>query len=228
MRNEVQEMVNGVNNTVNTSYTNPVTVNTAAVEKTTYKPDIEKLESIYAEQKSYIEGLQGATKQIGYQLNGLALSESNSSKSSLNSLYNLAGMSKINGLSGMQNYFNLFVQNPNGGFSVDLSGVSPEVQEKLVAKAKDDVSEGGYFGVEKTSQRLFDFAQALTGGDPAKMEKMRQVIDKAFAQVGKLFGGFDNMPEISKKTYDATMQKFKDYAAATAKNNKTTDLEGTA
>jgi len=171
--------------------------------------------------KTYLQGLQSITNQIKYQTSGVALlntltqpGEQTKSKVGADSLYNLAGMSKIGGLAGMQDYFSLFVRGKDGSFSVDLSGLSPETRDKLIAKAQEDVSDNGYFGVKQTSERILNFAKAITGGDPEKMEKMQKVVEKAFKQVGAIFGGLDKMPVISQKTYDAIMKGFADFAAA--------------
>ena len=59
----------------------------------------------------------------------------------------------------------------SGNFTVDA---------KTKAEAQAAISEDGYWGVKQTSQRLFDFAQALAGDDPAKMEKMQKAIEKGF------------------------------------------------
>ena len=60
--------------------------------------------------------------------------------------------------------------------------------------------------MEKTSDRIIDFATALTGGDPSKIEDMRAAFKKGYEQAEKAWGG--ELPEISQKTYDAVMQKF--------------------
>lgn len=74
------------------------------------------------------------------------------------------------------------------------------------AQAQEDISEDGYWGVNKTSDRIIDFANALTGGDPDKIEEMREAFKKGFEMAKKAWGG--ELPEISQKTYDAVMQKF--------------------
>ena len=51
-----------------------------------------------------------------------------------------------------------------------------------IAKAKEDVSEDGYWGVKQTSQRLFDFASALAGDDVEKMKEMQKAMEKGFKQ----------------------------------------------
>lgn len=80
--------------------------------------------------------------------------------------------------------------------------VSPEVK----AQAEADVSENGYWGVKQTSDRIVDFAMALTGGDVSKVDRMVDAFKKGYAQAEKAWGG--ELPAISKKTYDAVMSKF--------------------
>ena len=78
-------------------------------------------------------------------------------------------------------------------------------------QAQKDIAEDGYWGVEKTSDRIIEFANALTGGDPDKIEDMREAFKKGYEQAEKTWGG--ELPEISQKTYDAVMKKFDDLAA---------------
>lgn len=74
------------------------------------------------------------------------------------------------------------------------------------AQAQADIAEDGYWGVKQTSERILDFAQALTGGDPNQLEKMRDAFQKGYKQAEKTWG--DALPEISKQTYDAVMKGF--------------------
>lgn len=75
------------------------------------------------------------------------------------------------------------------------------------AQAEADIAEDGYWGVEQTSDRILDFAKALTGGDPDKIDEMQEAFLKGFKQAEETWGG--ELPEISKKTYDAVLEKFK-------------------
>lgn len=93
-----------------------------------------------------------------------------------------------------------------GNFTVDAA---------TKAQAQADIAEDGYWGVNQTSDRIIDFAKALCGGDPDKIEEMREAFEKGFKQAEKTWGG--ELPEISKKTYDAVMEKFD----AWANENKT-------
>ena len=85
----------------------------------------------------------------------------------------------------------------SGNFTVDAA---------TKAQAQADIADDGYWGVSQTSQRILDFATALTGGDPDKIEEMRAAFQKGFKQAGKTWGG--SLPDISQRTYDAVMQGF--------------------
>jgi hypothetical protein len=84
----------------------------------------------------------------------------------------------------------------SGNFTVDA-----ETQ----AKAQEDISEDGYWGVNQTSDRIVQFATALAGDDTDALEKMRDAFIKGYKQAEKTWGG--ELPDISKKTYDAVLEK---------------------
>ena len=90
----------------------------------------------------------------------------------------------------------------SGNFTVDPA---------TKAQAQADIAEDGSWGVNQTSDRIIQFANALTGGDPDKIESMREAFKKGYAQAEKTWGG--SLPEISQKTYDAVMEKFDKLAA---------------
>ena len=81
-----------------------------------------------------------------------------------------------------------------------------EVDPETRAKAQADIAEDGYWGVNATSDRIIDFAKALTGGDPAKLNDMMEAFKQGYAQAEKTWGG--KLPEISQQTYDAVIEKF--------------------
>ena len=89
-----------------------------------------------------------------------------------------------------------------GNFTVDAA---------TKAQAQADIAEDGYWGVTQTSDRIVDFAKALCGGDPDKIEEMRAAFEKGFKQAQETWGG--ELPEISQKTYEAVMEKFDAWAA---------------
>lgn len=78
-----------------------------------------------------------------------------------------------------------------------------------IAKAKEDISEDGYWGVKQTSDRIFDFAQALAGDDEEKMKAMKKAVEKGFKEATKTWG--KELPDISKNTCNAVMDKFDKY-----------------
>ena len=93
------------------------------------------------------------------------------------------------------------------------------------AQAQADIAEDGYWGVNQTSDRIIDFAKALTGGDPDKIEDMRAAFEKGFKKAGKTWGG--DLPDISQRTYDAVMEKFDQMAEEAKKTSATpVDTEG--
>ena len=80
------------------------------------------------------------------------------------------------------------------------------VSADVKAQAEADIAEDGYWGVEQTSDRILDFAKALSGDDPEKADEMLAAFKKGFEQATKTWG--DKLPEISQKTYDAVVEKF--------------------
>lgn len=84
------------------------------------------------------------------------------------------------------------------------------VDSETQATAQEAISADGYFGVDKTSERIVDFAKALSGGDKSKIDTLRNAFKEGYDQAKKAFGG--ELPEISKQTYDKVMQGFDDWA----------------
>lgn len=80
------------------------------------------------------------------------------------------------------------------------------VDSKTVENAKKDISEDGYYGVKQTSERILNFAKAIAGDDPKKLQKMRKAVEKGFKQAEKMWG--DKLPEISQNTYNVVMETF--------------------
>lgn len=80
------------------------------------------------------------------------------------------------------------------------------VNAETKAQAQADIADDGYWGVTQTSDRMFDFAKALAGDDPEKMEEMKNAFKKGFEQATKTWGGA--LPDISQRTYEATLAKF--------------------
>lgn len=99
-----------------------------------------------------------------------------------------------------------------------LAGGNFTVTAAAKAQAQEAISEDGYYGVKQTSQRILDFAKALTGGDASKAEEMRKAFEKGFKLATKSWG--QSLPDISNRTYDAVMKGFDEWAG-TAKTSET-------
>ena len=99
----------------------------------------------------------------------------------------------------------------SGNFTVDAA---------TKAQAQADIAEDGYWGVEQTSDRILDFAKALSGGDPEKADEMLAAFKKGFEQATETWG--DKLPDISQRTYDAVISKFDAWKAESAQAETTT------
>ncbi len=80
--------------------------------------------------------------------------------------------------------------------------------EEDIEQAKKDTADDGYWGVEQTSDRFVQYATALTGGDPGKLDAMIEAFEKGYAEAEKQWGG--ELPELAQRTREATLQKFQD------------------
>ena len=90
-----------------------------------------------------------------------------------------------------------------GDAGIDLSGFSyngKPITEFSQDEAKALVSENGFFGVNNTAQRIFDFVAAHAGNDLEKIQVGREAILKGFRDAEQLFGG--TLPDISYQTLD--------------------------
>lgn len=83
------------------------------------------------------------------------------------------------------------------------------VDAKTAEEARAAISEDGYWGVNQTADRMFEFAKAYAGEDSEKMEKMMDAFKKGFEQAEKIWGG--KLPEISYQTYDKMFEKYDAY-----------------
>ena len=89
-----------------------------------------------------------------------------------------------------------------------------EVDDETAAEAAKEVADDGYWGVEQTSERMFSFAKALAGNDPSKADSMLDALQKGYDEAAKQWGG--ELPEICKKTLEATQKKLTDWRDGTA------------
>ncbi|REB04777.1 hypothetical protein DVB69_16980 [Sporosarcina sp. BI001-red] len=79
------------------------------------------------------------------------------------------------------------------------------VDEQVRLEAQAAIGEGGDLSAEKVSDRIVEFANAISGGDKSKFDLLKNAIEEGFNEAKKALGG--KLPEISQKTYDLVMDK---------------------
>ncbi len=108
------------------------------------------------------------------------------------------------------------------GVQIDAARFAlPEVATNPEDAAKA-IAPGGAWSVDAVSTRVFDLASAIAGNDPEKLSAMRAAVEEGFKQAGitwKDATGQDEMPEISKQTYNEIMSRF---------DKRAEELNGTA
>lgn len=92
-----------------------------------------------------------------------------------------------------------------GGLAEGKLTVHVEVRLEL----DKDLGAEGYWGAEKTSERILAFAKNLAGDDPSKIELLKNATINGFEAADRMLGG---LPEVSKRTYELVMQGFKSWA----------------
>ena len=90
------------------------------------------------------------------------------------------------------------------------------VSEDVKIQAQKDIAEDGYWGVQQTSQRIFDFASALAGDNEEVLKQMEQAMEKGFKQAASDWGS-SSLPQLSQDTMEAARQLFSDAYANASK-----------
>ncbi len=103
-----------------------------------------------------------------------------------------------------------------------LAGGNFTVDAATKAQAQADIADDGYWGVNQTSDRILDFAKALSGGDPEKMEEMKNAFIKGYKQATGTWG--KDLPDLTSRTYDAVMEKFDKWSEESKKTDSTEDV----
>ena len=108
-------------------------------------------------------------------------------------------------------------QNKNYEASVENSSENiletPDITEGDIEAARQAISEDGEFGIKAVSDRLVDFAIAVSGGDKSKLSELISAIDEGFSAAKQVLGG--ELPDICQQTYDETMRKLNEWASKT-------------
>lgn len=199
-------MIQGVSNT---TYTPAATDKTAAAAANTLATKTDDIAAVYEKSTE-----TGSDKTTSTDRSAIVAQLKADQEARLNSLKSLVEkvITKQGQTFAWANSSNEDLLNDSSFWNAIRTG-NFTVDAETAAQAQADIADDGYWGVNQTSDRLVDFAKALTGGDSSKIESMRSAIKKGFDEAKKLWGG--ELPEISQKTYDATMKKLDEWAKGT-------------
>ncbi|MCH5322818.1 MAG: hydrogenase-4 component G [Helicobacter sp.] len=92
--------------------------------------------------------------------------------------------------------------------NLDLSSIGytgKPLTELTQQEAADLISEDGFFGIAKTSERIADFVIAGAGDDIEKLKAGREGILRGYEQAQKAWGG--DLPDISEETLQKALEK---------------------
>lgn len=78
------------------------------------------------------------------------------------------------------------------------------ISELSVNEASELISADGYFGINKTSQRIVDFVLKGAGDDIDRLRAGREGVLNGFAEAEKLWGG--KLPDISYETLSKSLE----------------------
>ncbi|MFR2010238.1 MAG: hypothetical protein ACLS49_01790, partial [Christensenellales bacterium] len=145
------------------------------------------ISKLKADQQSRLESMQSLVEKLLNKQKGT---------------FDLASLMKKNDVSGL---------NLSATFEKAAKNADPDT----IKAAQESISEDGYWGVNKTSDRLVSMAIALSGGDTSKADEMMAAIQKGYDRATSAWG--KDLPDICKDTLEATKQKMDDW-----KNGKTT------
>jgi hypothetical protein len=91
------------------------------------------------------------------------------------------------------------------GASTEGADAQSASKAQSASDAQAAISEDGEWGVKAVSDRIVQFAIAISGGDKTKYQELKDAIDEGFGQATKALGG--ELPGISQETYKETMRK---------------------
>jgi ribosome modulation factor len=87
-----------------------------------------------------------------------------------------------------------------------------EIDAETRAAAQEAIGEGGYYSVEETAKRILDFAVAISGGDPSKIDVLERAAMRGFQAAERMWGR--ELPEITRQTMDAVREGFEQWRQA--------------
>lgn len=198
--------INNVNSTFNSYQTTTAAKTASTTSDKTAASD--KTETGVVYEKSSQTDKNTVTKKTDYAMVAKLKADAEQRTSQLRSLVEKMMTKQGTAIANADSMWSFLAE---GNFTVD---------EETQKQAQADIAEDGYWGVEQTSDRILDFAKALSGNDPEKADLLIDAFKKGFEDATKSWG--KDLPDISKRTYDAVLDKFDKW-----KNGSTTETAGT-
>ena len=198
--------INSVNSTFNSYQTSQASKKVSETADKTTTTD--KTETGVVYEKSSQTDKNTVTKKTDYKMVEKLKADAKQRTSQLRSLVEKMMTKQGTAIANADSMWSFLAE---GNFTVD---------EETQKQAQADIAEVGYWGVEQTSDRILDFAKALSGNDPEKADLLIDAFKKGFDDATKSWG--KDLPDISKRTYDAVLEKFDKW-----KNGSTTETAGT-
>ena len=198
--------INNVNSTFNSYRTTTAAKTASTTSDKTAASD--KTETGVVYEKSSQTDKNTVTKKTDYAMVAKLKADAEQRTSQLRSLVEKMMTKQGTAIANADSMWSFLAE---GNFTVD---------EETRKQAQADIAEDGYWGVEQTSDRILDFAKALSGNDPEKADLLIDAFKKGFEDATKSWG--KDLPDISKRTYDAVLDKFDKW-----KNGSTTETAGT-
>ena len=198
--------INNVNSTFNSYQTTTAAKTASTTSDKTAASD--KTETGVVYEKSSQTDKNTVTKKTDYAMVAKLKADAEQRTSQLRSLVEKMMTKQGTAIANADSMWSFLAE---GNFTVD---------EETQKQAQADIAEDGYWGVEQTSDRILDFAKALSGNDPEKADLLIDAFKKGFKDATKSWG--KDLPDISKRTYDAVLDKFDKW-----KNGSTTETAGT-
>ena len=198
--------INNVNSTFNSYQTTTAAKTASTTSDKTAASD--KTETGVVYEKSSQTDKNTVTKKTDYAMVAKLKADAEQRTSQLRSLVEKMMTKQGTAIANADSMWSFLAE---GNFTVD---------EETQKQAQADIAEDGYWGVKQTSDRILDFAKALSGNDPEKADLLIDAFKKGFEDATKSWG--KDLPDISKRTYDAVLDKFDKW-----KNGSTTETAGT-
>lgn len=198
--------INNVNSTFNSYQTTTAAKTASTTSDKTAASD--KTETGVVYEKSSQTDKNTVTKKTDYAMVAKLKADAEQRTSQLRSLVEKMMTKQGTAIANADSMWSFLAE---GNFTVD---------EETQKQAQADIAEDGYWGVEQTSDRILDFAKALSGNDPEKADLLIDAFKKGFKDATKSWG--KDLPDISQRTYDAVLDKFDKW-----KNGSTTEAAGT-